>query len=118
MVIASPPTAGSLDRALLQLSSWPRLTQLPAEADHEMLARVCALLACKPTVGFLVPRILDAPVERVQRSLEALYRDGHVRLVAGAAGVSATSGASSDLMSLPSRQASFLRRLWQRLALI
>ncbi|WP_439385941.1 hypothetical protein [Ideonella sp. YS5] len=103
---------------MLQLNSWPRLTQLPAQADHEMLARVCALLACKPTVGFLVPRILDAPAARVHAALEALYRDGHVRLLAGPAGVSATSGASGDLMTLPTRQASFLHRLWQRLAQI
>src|SRR5690348_7680623 len=116
MLTASPSTAGSLDMALLQLNSWPKLTQLPPPADHEMLARVCALLASKPTVGFLVPRILGAPAARVQCALDALYRDGHLRLAGPAAGVATMTGASSEIVSPPARQASFLHRLWQRLA--
>lgn len=116
MVTAPSSPAGLLDRALLQLNSWPKLTQLPPPADHEMLARVCALLACKPTVGFLVPRILGAPAPRVQRALEALYRDGHVRLAGGAAGVGTMTDAGDEIVSPPPRQASLLHRLWQRLA--
>src|SRR5574341_165217 len=71
----------SLERELLQLEAWPPLTRLDPHDDVEGMARVCALLSRKPTVGFLVARTLGLPQERVRAVLRALHEGHYVRPV-------------------------------------
>lgn len=63
--------------ALLHLQSWPNLTRLPEELI-EPATRICALLWRKPTVAFLLPRLLDLPADLVRSVLCALQTFGHV----------------------------------------
>jgi hypothetical protein len=81
MTILPSSTQDGLEKALLQLSGWPPLTRLPPEADRETVARLCALLACKPTMGFMVGPLLALPLERVRPALATLYRHGCLRML-------------------------------------
>jgi hypothetical protein len=71
--------AGTVDssHALLHLQHWPNLTQLPEELI-EPVTRICALLWRKPTVGYLVARVLDLPSDRVAYVVRVLQMFGHV----------------------------------------
>jgi hypothetical protein len=107
----------ALDRALLQLVSWPPLTRLPAEDDPEVLGRVCALLSCKPTVRFLVPRVLGLPPPRVATALELLHQRGHLRVLGGDACPGAVVRAGPEGANVPEPVApgSPLGKLWRHL---
>lgn len=63
--------------ALLQLQHWPNVTQLPEELV-EPVTRICALLWRKPTVGYLVSRVLDLPPDRTAHVVRVLQMFGHV----------------------------------------
>jgi hypothetical protein len=65
-------------RALVQLVSWPNITRLPDELAAPV-TRICALLWRKPTVGYLVVRMLDLTPERAGVLLRALRAFGHVQ---------------------------------------
>lgn len=63
---------------LLHLVSWPSLTEWP-EADQPLAARVCALLARRPTTGALLPVLLGLAEAQVFPLIEALRLAGHVQ---------------------------------------
>jgi len=62
---------------LIQLLSWPNLSRLPCELVVPV-TRICALLWRKPTVSFLVARVLEAPQRETAALLEVLQEFGHV----------------------------------------
>lgn len=62
---------------LIQLLSWPNLSRLPAELVVPV-TRICALLWRKPTVRFLVARVLEAPQRETGALLTVLQDFGHV----------------------------------------
>src|SRR5450830_1926279 len=72
-------------KELIQLLSWPNLSRLPDELVVPV-TRICALLWRKPTVGFLVPRVLEAPVRQTCALLEVLQDFGHVTSPRGVLG--------------------------------
>lgn len=63
---------------VLHLTSWPPLEQLLLETAQPM-ARICALLARRPSVGMFIPVILDMPPEIIYPLLQTLYEKGHIR---------------------------------------
>ncbi|MDQ3058300.1 MAG: hypothetical protein M3R45_02080 [Pseudomonadota bacterium] len=66
-----------LQFSVLQLASWPALCELaPDTAGH--LSRICALLARKPSLGILIPAMLDIAPSVVYALLETLYAKGHI----------------------------------------
>lgn len=69
------PESASWD--LFQLASWPNLSRLPEELVVPV-TRICALLWRKPTVGFLVPRVLAMPAPQTLALLAVLSDLGHV----------------------------------------
>ncbi len=133
----------SLERELFTLVSWPSMTRVPPELLAS-LARICALLWRKPTVGYLVARVLGLPAGHAAVLLRSLLVMGYVqtaRTVSRAA-QAATGNApayqaetlvlesafeASTLESLPASDASgfdaemrrrtgtLLARLWKRL---
>jgi hypothetical protein len=116
------PMASAPLGELLQLASWPNVTRLPEE--HVVtVTRICALLWRKPTVGFLVPRILDAPPLQVNALLKLLLDLRHV--VAPRADLPVRHAAeherSMDEPVMPTEEAptrqtgSLVSKLWQRL---
>jgi hypothetical protein len=62
---------------LIHLLFWPNLSRLPAEFVAPV-TRICALLWCKPTVCFLVPRVLKTPLQETSALLCVLQEFGHV----------------------------------------
>lgn len=107
-----------LDRALLTLVAWPNLARMPRQ-DVPELSRICALLSWKPTVGFLVPRTLGLPQQRVQQLLGQLHAAGF--LGAGASASAGLPGLEPETAQLPvpdpgeATARAFIGRLWQRL---
>ena len=112
---ALPTTRRELpaSRAVLQLDEWPDLTRMPQAVVFDA-ARICALLAVRPSGAPLVSVLLDLPLERVTQVLKEL------RLVNA-------SEASPDAASAPrettpaagataTEASSLLGRLWQRLS--
>lgn len=64
--------------SVVRLHSWPELTRLPREVVPD-LARICALLAVRPTAVSLIPRLLSLPKERVSHMVEILHVQGHLQ---------------------------------------
>jgi hypothetical protein len=107
---------------LLQLVSWPNVTRLPDELVIPV-TRICALLWKKPTVGYLVPRILDASPQQTHALLQLLRDMRHVAIH----GVSVSGfqpleeACHDETPEPPSAKAkgpsapSLVSKLWQRL---
>ena len=68
-------TPDSQDFSVLELRVWPNLSSLNA-ADVADVARVCALLAYRPTTGMLVPALLGLVKARVRTILRGLSAHG------------------------------------------
>lgn len=73
----SHQSVGATSWDLFQLVSWPNLGRLPEELVVPV-TRICALLWRKPTVGFLVPRVLAMPAPQALALLSVLSSLGHV----------------------------------------
>jgi hypothetical protein len=104
-----------LDQDLLRLRRWPNLTRLPADVDVGLLARICALLGRKPTVGFLVARMLDMPHLRVAPLLARLHAAGCIESVRSVAPTASEPPPASApaASTLPDRR--FVALLWRLL---
>lgn len=59
------------DSGHLKLAYWPQLARLPEDALQDA-ARLCALLAVRPTSPVLVARLLDMPRSRVDELLQMI----------------------------------------------
>ena len=104
--------------SVLKLHSWPELSRVPGDLVLDA-ARVCALLAVRPTGAPLITRLLDIPRERVTPIVELLHRDGHLN----GASVDARQAERDDREVIgptgdtaPARALTLLGRLWQRLS--
>lgn len=129
----APPDQPALGHDLVALNTWPNLPRLPEELLAPV-ARVCALLWRKPTVGYLIPRVLQLPAHQAFTLLKVLQAFGHVTApgLSVAPGMEATparpphegargeSGlpAGDDWQAANTLQldaGSFIGKLWQRL---
>lgn len=128
----SPAPALSADdirSKLLYVRQWPDFS---AERDLSRigdLARICALLSRKPTVGFLVHRALDMPSHEVEPLLlhlidagaVAVFQTGTEPLTATSEKPSATDGPDIAASPAPEEEQrrgaarTFLQRLWGKL---
>lgn len=105
--------------SVLRLYSWPQLSALPAEMIPEV-AKVCALLAVRPTGAPLIPRLLDMPRESVTHIVEMLHLHGHLQ---GSLAPSQDAPAEEKEESTATHQKpnesasrSIIGRLWKRLS--
>lgn len=110
-----------LDQQLLALVSWPDLTRWP-HLEVQSLARICALLSRKPTVGFLVPRVLALPAPQTQTQLLLLYANGCLRVVRSDVPLAEPDPTTPEVVepvrhvgATPVMNTSFLGKLWLRL---
>lgn len=109
----------NLQFSVLQLASWPSLPDLLHDsAPH--ITRICALLARKPSVGMLIPVMLDMPPQVTYSLLDKLYLKGHICPVGNAAEPASAQAALSHAEPAPSQQlpaatVSFLDKVWLRL---
>lgn len=104
---------------VLHLVCWPALSELRPEAAQDV-ARLCALLARRPSAGMLVPTLLNMPPQIAYALMDTLLAQGHIRPATTAehrqrSGASALPAGSSAVQA-SAESASFLVKLWQRLS--
>lgn len=117
----SQPQNYEFQYSVLKLQSWPSLAYLP-EGITPAVARICALLARKPTTASLIPLTLGLPEAQVFALIEVLRLNGHLQ----ANGFSLPDSVQRDAdaqqaltnacQPTPSAEPSFIAKLWQRLA--
>ena len=101
---------------VLHLVSWPNLAELPVETVAHV-ARVCALLARRPSTCVLISFRLNMSLHTTNVLLDTLHSQGHVALLGAQADPQAAGAAGEGLggdLNDP-MPGSFLGRLWQRL---
>ena len=104
--------------SVLKLYSWPELSRVPSDLVLDA-ARVCALLAVRPTGAPLIARLLDLPRERVAHIVELLHLYGHLDGSAmDVRPVEKEEQATLDLIAdpTPTKSPTLLGRLWQKLS--
>lgn len=105
--------------SLVHLVSWPSLTRLPQDLQPAM-ARLCALLARKPSAASLLPLLLELPETQVFMLIEALRLYGHVQVVGptiedSATRVSVLPPAPAAEQPVQPAAPSLVAKIWQRL---
>lgn len=104
--------------SVVRLVSWPSLTHLPQDV-LPAVARLCALLARKPSAASLLPLLLDLPETQVFMLIEALRLHGHVHVASTAAdtehGAEASASAAEAAPPVQPATQSFITKVWQRL---
>lgn len=104
--------------SMVRLVSWPSLTHLPEDVLPPV-ARLCALLARKPSTASLLPLMLGLPEAQVFALIEALRLYGHVQVAStGAApdsGARAAQRPAEPMAEARSSSPSLIGKLWQRL---
>lgn len=119
---SSNASSGDISNQVLHLVSLPPLSpQWRDNAPH--MTRICALLARRPSVGALIPVMLDIPPNLVRSLLDALYANGHIypsgvlSFDDGAEALLKNKSISTPtFMCEESVGASFFAKLWQRLS--
>lgn len=104
---------------VLYLASWPSRLELTPDTAVP-ITRICALLARRPSVGMLIPVMLDMDVGTTYALLQSLYANGHIYPAAvplpGQAALAHTEPVQTEAaQSQEFGKNSFLGRLWQRL---
>lgn len=103
---------------LVRLLSWPSLTCLPQDVQPAM-ARLCALLARKPSAASLLPLLLELPDAQVFMLIEALRLYGHVKVTCPATGPEGGASAFGPLSEAAGQvqpvAPSLITKIWQRL---
>ena len=122
--LAAPAEVSTEDLrfALVRLLAWPNLSELP-EAQQMRVARVCSLLARKPTAGHLIPRVLDEPEAEVMETVHDLVRRGSVGVIAASLPGTDSATNASPVMALqpitlepaPVVKRSLVSKLWSKL---
>ena len=122
--LAAPAEVSTEDLrfALVRLLAWPNLSELP-EARQMRVARVCSLLARKPTAGHLIPRVLDEPEAEVMETVHDLARMGSVGVIAASLPGTDSGASASPVMALqpitlepaPVVKRSLVSKLWSKL---
>lgn len=110
-----------LQHSVVRLRSWPTLTTLPTELTPD-IARVCALLAVRPTGVPLVHLLLALPREHVCSIIGMLHELGHLTSAAHVSTKAAVSPQRPDELApqnltpppVPA-PATLVQRLWRRL---
>jgi len=105
--------------SLLRLVSWPGLTHLPDE-HIPAVARICALLARKPTAASLIPLTLGMSEEQAFALIEVLRQNQNIEAVGGIGGTASVSAqdAAPELQADDKpRESSLIGKLWQRLGI-
>lgn len=119
--LRSDPQNYEFQYSVLKLQSWPSLAYLPEEITPAV-ARICALLARKPTTASLIPLTLGLPEAEVFALIEVLRLNGHLQANGFSLQDSAQRNAdaqealSNASQPAPSAEPSFIAKLWQRLA--
>ena len=104
--------------SVVRLVSWPSLTHMPQDV-LPAVARLCALLARKPSTASLLPLLLELPETQVFMLIEALRLNGHVQVASTAAeteqGAEAPMGSAEAVQPVQPATQSFITKVWQRL---
>lgn len=94
--------------SVLSLSSWPDFQHIPLDNAADF-ARVCALLAKRPTAALLIGVILGLSKDRVEQAIAHLHEHGHLNQKPG------RHSSPSQLPSaeiVPVEEGQGIKRLW------
>lgn len=108
---------GAAYHSVLRLHSWPDLVSLPDELLSDV-ARVCALLAIRPSANFLLPQLSGLPKTRCTHIVHGLHLGGHLGASAEPHPGELALISAKDIPSteeIPTKDKSLLARLWRRL---
>ena len=100
--------------SVIRLYSWPEMPRIRNDMVLDV-ARVCALLAVRPTGVPLIPRLVGLSKERVSHIVEMLHMHGHLRESPTEQAQPAQTPAV-QAAETPGHGGSILARLWSRLA--
>lgn len=118
--LQSQPQSYGFQYNVVRLQSWPSLAYMPEEVVPAV-ARICALLARKPTTASLIPLTLGLPEAQVFALLEVLRLNGHLQVNGLTPSDSVQRDADAKELlanasqSATSAEPSFITKLWQRL---
>lgn len=113
-VKAAYPALNLQTTQVLHLASWPPLSLITLETAPHM-TRICALLARRPSVGMLIPVMLDMTAGMTYSVLETLYANGHIYPAAALLPHQAVFPQAEPVQSLEPAGISFFGKLWLRL---
>ena len=103
---------------MVRLLSWPSLPHLPQDIQPSM-ARLCALLARRPSAASLLPLLLKLPESEVFMLIEALHLHGHIQVADTAAKLDGRSLSdrleAQDPEAIAPAVSSLIANIWQRL---
>lgn len=103
-----------INNQVLHLSSWPSLPKLSQEAVPDV-TRICALLARRPSVGMLIPVVLNMPPPVAYSLLETLYASGHIYSARTMPPAEPTLFDAESVGNQEPAVISFISRLWMYL---
>lgn len=118
--LQSQPQKFEFQYSVVRLQSWPSLAYLPEEIVPAV-ARICALLAHKPTTASLIPLTLGLPEDEVFSLIEVLRLNDHVQVQglapSDSAGQAEAMAANTEIASPQTSplERSLIAKLWQRL---
>lgn len=107
---------GAAYHSVLRLHSWPDLVSLPDELLLDV-ARVCALLAIRPSANFLLPQLSGIPKTRCTHIVHGLHLGGHLGSSSEpqSGELALISASEISPTEIPTKDKSLLGRLWRRL---
>lgn len=109
----APAPTHDFETRMLHLVAWPQLARMP-ESEQPTAARLCALLARRPTAGSLVPVLLGRPRAEVFTLISRLRQSGHL-LVGGEHGTHEAHDSPPPAAEAAHAAESLLEPLWRRL---
>lgn len=118
-VLTNASTQLGIQYSVISLCSWPELSRVPPPMVLDT-ARVCALLAIRPTGAPLIARLLDLPKERVSQIVELLHFHGHLEDApapqCAATQVDEVDSPAIAVETATQKTSSLLGRLWRKLS--
>lgn len=100
--------------SVIRLHSWPELSRIAPDLTLD-IARVCALLAVRPTGTPLISKLLNMPRERVAQIVQILHAQGHLDGSHSFQRNNIENPQAHEIASTENQPNSLLSRLWQRL---
>jgi len=107
-------SSGHVNSQVFHLASWPPVSQLPQE-NASNITRICALLARRPSVGMLIPLMLNMPEPVIYSLLETLHASGHIYIARSPLPAPLAVPDAEPAQTHEPVVMSFLAKLWQRL---
>lgn len=107
------------NEALISLTSWPNLPQMPSDILHDA-ARICALLSIRPSTSSAISRFLDISPDAVNRVLQQITACSYDRNIGILEYSQQAVSNANNVIPIhdhghTGKPSSFLSKIWNRL---